>query len=180
MRPAKDTAKSKASFITNLASVFTPAVANFSTVKAISDELPEGLSLLKSLSTEEKMTEIFSALTGERFVFSLLKASKLQDHLTYYFTESGVTNLYVMLIMTDANTWHNHSKIEDDNNPLPLIIFPVTLLLSQIDSYIERLLSNSLFLTELISYEARTKCFNINQSLKFPKNPSNHTATSKL
>jgi len=92
MRPVKYSAKLTASIVANLITVFSTVVADHSTEEVIGDELPEGLSAINSLTTEEEIAKIISALVWEQFVFSLQKQSEFEEQLTFYFTKCGVTN----------------------------------------------------------------------------------------
>ena len=75
----------------------------------------------KSLTSEEEMGKVLSVLVGEKFSFNLLKNSELEDQLTYYFTNYGVTNEDFLSTMIDANAWPKSSKVEDTDNSLPHI-----------------------------------------------------------
>ena len=78
--------------------------------------------------------------------------------------------------MTDPSAWPKPAKLEDEDNSLALVTVLVTLLLSQIASYTERALKDSLYLQTGITYEALVRCFGENQSLK----PTDYKTTVNL
>ena len=100
------------------------------------------------------MAAIVSSLVGERFAFDTEKCDKLEDQLLFFFNGSDVANEDVFSIMTIPTAWPKASKLEDEEFSLVLITFPVSLLLSQIASYTERALSQSLYLQKGIKFEA--------------------------
>ena len=105
------------------------------------------------------MAAIISSLVGEQLTFDTEKCGKLEDQLLFFFNGSGVSNEDVFSITAGPATWPNASKLEDDNDLIPLITVPVTMLLSQIASYTERALSHSLFLQKGVTFEALVMWF---------------------
>ena len=69
------------------------------------------------------------------------------------------------------SAWPKPSKVKDTDNYLPYITVHITLLLSQIALYTERILSNFLFLENGITYNNLVRWFDLNQSLFFSENP---------
>jgi len=86
MRPVNPSTESTASIVTNFTTAFTPVVDDHSTKETTESELPEGLSIVKCLTTKEEKAKVIPVLVWERFSFTLLKNSELEDQLTYYFT----------------------------------------------------------------------------------------------
>jgi len=78
------------------------------------------------------------------------------------FNGSGVSNEDVFSTTTYPAVWPKASKLD----LLDLITVPVTMLISQISSYMKRALSHSLFLQKGITFEALVRWFGENQSLK--------------
>ena len=108
------------------------------------------------------MDVIISSLIKGPFAFDTEKFDKLEEQLLCFFNGSGIANEDIFSIMTDIFAWPKPAKLEDEDISLALITVPVTLLLSQIVSYMERVLSHSLYLQKGITYEALVRWFGEN------------------
>ena len=116
-----------------------------------------GLSDQRSCSTATEVATAVSAIVAGKFSYTVDQTTKLSHQLGIYFAKVGVTNESFLSMMKGKDTWPSATTLATTEEPLELITVPVTLLLSDIAGYTERVLERNVFLTPGVTYKYLSK-----------------------